>query len=84
MLGNGHAQARTLDAAYSSALLSLKGVKEMLQKRLAHADAAVADDEIIMGIAGLFRSLLTDSEGHYAADRGKFSRVAQNIDEHLI
>ena len=84
VLGNGHAQARTLDAAYSSALLSLKGVKEMLQKRLTHADAAIAYDEIIMGIAGLFRSLLTDSEGHYAADRGKFGRVAQNINEHLI
>ena len=84
VLGDSHAQSRALDAADSGALFPFEGVKYMLQKVVAHADAAVADDEIIMGMTGLFGLFLTNSEGHHATNGRELGRVAQNIDKHLV
>ena len=84
VLGDGHAKARALDAAHSGTLFALEGIKDMLQKILAHTDAAIADYEIIMGMARLFGCFLANREGYHAPDGSELSGIAQNIDEHLI
>ena len=84
VLGNGHPQACALDAANSGTLFALEGIKDMLQKILAHTDAAIADYEIIMGIARLFGLLLPNRKGYHATNRCKLGRITQNINQHLV
>ena len=84
VLGNGHPQACALDAANSGTLFALEGLKNMPQKLLAHANTAITNDEIIMGIARLFGLLLPNRKGYHATNRCKLGRITQNINQHLV
>ena len=84
MLSDSHTKAGSLNTADSGALFPLEGIKNMLQKVLTHADTTVANNEIIVGMTWLFRGLLTNGERNHTANGREFSRIAQNIDQHLV
>ena len=84
VLGDGHAQAGSLDSADGCRLLSGKGFENMLLELLGHADAVVLYAKFKGGVsaegAGLFQH--PDADG--SAYRGKFDGIAGNIQQHLI
>ncbi len=84
VFGDGHPQTSALNAAERGIALPLKGLKNAADKFLAHTDAVVLDDKLIIGEAlggaGLFQRRHRDG----AAGVGIFDGVAQQVEQHLV
>ena len=61
----------------------LEGFENPFQQALFHTDAGIAHDELEIG-AIAHSPGFPDAEVHAAPFRGKFQRIGQNIDKHLI
>ena len=84
ILGNGHAQSRTLDAADSGSLLPGKGLKEMLLELLAHAQACVLHMNLILCIALQAHRVLLYPYADGTARIGKLHGIAEKVQQHLV
>ena len=84
IFGDRHSQSRTLNAADSGSPFSLKWLKNMLLKFLAHSYAGILDVEGISGVTFRRSALFGDSDTYSTTRRSEFKRIAQQIQHHLI
>ena len=81
-LGNGKAQARTAILAGTACVFLGKGLEQLGQKVLAHADTRVLDGKPEGGFA-VERGCLLDAEIDAPALVGELDGVPEDVDEHL-
>ncbi len=84
VLGNGQAQAGSLNAAFRNRPLSCKGIKNMLLERRVDADSVIPNSELIGCIAFSAAFALDDAHIDRSADRRELHGIAHDIQEHLI
>ena len=82
--GDGHAEAGALNAADRRGALALERLEDALRERRAHADAGVADAELILRAAVQRPGELTDADRDRAARRGELDRVGQQVEQDLL
>lgn len=76
-------EPRTSIAVGNGSPALLEGFENPFQQALFHTDAGIAHDELEIG-AIAHPPGFPDAEVHAAPFRGKFQRIGQNIDKHLI
>ena len=84
IFGDGHAQARALDAADRAGILAGEGLKDMLLELRAHADAVVLDAELVVGKAVRGGGLLDNADADGAAGAGELDGITQNVEQDLV
>ena len=84
VLGDGHTQAGTLNAADGGAFLPAERLKDVLLERFAHTNAIVLDAELIAATALGRTVLLGNADADRTACRSELDGVGQNVQQDLV
>ena len=84
VLGDGHAQAGSLDAADGGGALAFERVEDVLDELRAHADARVRHDEPVAPVARRRAIELVDLHLHEAAGVRELQGVAEQVQQDLV
>ncbi len=81
VLGDGHAKPGAFYLADRGGPFPLKGLEDMGQEVLAHANAGVADGKHKIAIFGRGLRLFQEADGNHAAGGGEFHGIAYQVEE---
>ncbi len=79
VFGDGHAKARAFNVLADRSLGAGKGIKDGLDKLLAHADAGILTDKLVAADAVNQGGTFPDGEGDGSPLRGELHRISQNV-----
>ena len=81
--GDGHAKAGSLYPADRGGALAFKRLKNLLRELRTHADAVVADTELVLCTVAHGSGKLPDTHGDRAARRRELNGVGQQVEQNL-